>query len=61
MVLIFVLGDVVVQIPMVILVAVMIMVSVGTFDWSSFQQPKKESENRFYCDDCYGRDGGVDS
>ncbi|MGE1212373.1 SulP family inorganic anion transporter [Bacillus pumilus] len=41
MVLIFVLGDVVVQIPMAALVAVMIMVSVGTFDWSSFQQLKK--------------------
>lgn len=41
MVLIFVLGDVVVQIPMAALVAVMIMVSVGTFDWSSFQQLRK--------------------
>lgn len=41
MVLIFVLGDVVVQIPMAALVAVMIMVSIGTFDWSSFQQLKK--------------------
>lgn len=41
MVLIFVLGDVVVQISMAALVAVMIMVSVGTFDWSSFQQLRK--------------------
>lgn len=41
MVLIFVLGDVVVQIPMAALVAVMFMVSIGTFDWSSFQQLKK--------------------
>lgn len=41
MVLIFVLGDVVVQIPMAALVAVMFMVSIGTFDWSSFQRLKK--------------------
>lgn len=41
MVLIFVLGDVVVRIPMAVLVAVMMMVSISTFDWSSFQQLKK--------------------
>lgn len=35
LVLILVLGDLVAQIPMAALVAVMIMVSVGTFDWSS--------------------------
>ncbi len=35
LILILVLGDLVAQIPMAALVAVMIMVSVGTFDWSS--------------------------
>ena len=35
--LIIVLGDLVVQIPMPVLVGIMIMVSIGTFDWSSFQ------------------------
>jgi len=35
LVLILVLGDVVAQIPMAALVAVMIMVSIGTFDWHS--------------------------
>ena len=35
LVLIMVLGDLVAQIPMAALVAVMIMVAVGTFDWSS--------------------------
>ncbi|RFU70535.1 SulP family inorganic anion transporter [Peribacillus saganii] len=35
--LIIVLGDLVVQIPMSVLVGIMIMVSIGTFDWSSFQ------------------------
>ncbi|QCS51219.1 SulP family inorganic anion transporter [Priestia flexa] len=34
--LIIVLGDLVVQIPMPVLVGIMIMVSIGTFDWSSF-------------------------
>lgn len=37
MFLILVLGDLVVDIPMPVLVGIMIMVSVGTFDWSSFQ------------------------
>lgn len=37
MFLIIVLGDLVVQIPMPVLVGIMIMVSVGTFDWSSFK------------------------
>lgn len=37
MFLIIVLGDLVVQIPMPVLVGIMIMVSVGTFDWSSFR------------------------
>lgn len=37
MFLIIVLGDWVVQIPMPVLVGVMIMVSIGTFDWSSFK------------------------
>lgn len=41
MFLILVLGDVVVQIPMPVLVGIMIMVSVGTFDWSSFSYLKK--------------------
>lgn len=41
MFLIIVLGDLVVQIPMPVLVGVMIMVSVGTFDWSSFTYIKK--------------------
>ncbi|MBM7551147.1 SulP family inorganic anion transporter [Thalassobacillus pellis] len=35
MVLIIVLNDILVQIPMAVLVGVMIMVSIGTFDWSS--------------------------
>lgn len=35
--LIIVLGDLVVQIPMPVLVGIMIMVSIGTFDWSSFK------------------------
>jgi sulfate permease, SulP family len=39
--LIMVLGDLVVQIPMPVLVGIMIMVSVGTFDWSSFSYLKK--------------------
>lgn len=39
--LIMVLGDLVVQIPMPVLVGIMIMVSVGTFDWSSFTYLKK--------------------
>src|SRR5690625_3875086 len=47
MFLIIVLGDVVVNIPMPVLVGVMIMVSMTTFDWSSFkflkQAPKSES------------------
>ncbi|HLU21066.1 MAG TPA: SulP family inorganic anion transporter [Bacillaceae bacterium] len=37
MILIIVFGDLVVQIPMPVLVGIMIMVSVGTFDWSSFK------------------------
>ncbi|GGP08139.1 sodium-independent anion transporter [Oceanobacillus neutriphilus] len=37
MFLIIVLGDLVVQIPMPVLVGIMIMVSIGTFDWSSFK------------------------
>src|SRR5699024_9935999 len=36
MFLIIVLGDLVIQIPMPVLVGIMIMVSIGTFDWSSF-------------------------
>jgi sulfate permease, SulP family len=39
--LIMVLGNVVKQIPMAALVGVMIMVSVGTFDWSSLKSIKK--------------------
>lgn len=35
--LILVLGNIVVQIPMAVLVGVMIMVSIGTFDWSSIK------------------------
>ncbi|MDX1806380.1 MAG: SulP family inorganic anion transporter [Paenisporosarcina sp.] len=41
MFLIIVLGDLVIQIPMPVLVGIMIMVSVGTFDWSSFTYLKK--------------------
>ncbi|WP_394191056.1 SulP family inorganic anion transporter [Paenisporosarcina quisquiliarum] len=41
MFLIIVLGELVVQIPMPVLVGIMIMVSVGTFDWSSFTYLKK--------------------
>ncbi|NLY80359.1 MAG: SulP family inorganic anion transporter [Lysinibacillus sp.] len=37
MFLIIALGDLVIQIPMPVLVGIMIMVSVGTFDWSSFK------------------------
>ncbi|MGC7931441.1 SulP family inorganic anion transporter [Lysinibacillus sp. VIII_CA] len=37
MFLILVLGELVVQIPMPVLVGIMIMVSIGTFDWSSFK------------------------
>ncbi|MEK4250068.1 SulP family inorganic anion transporter [Paenibacillus sp. FSL W7-1287] len=37
MFLIIVLGELVVQIPMPVLVGIMIMVSIGTFDWSSFK------------------------
>src|SRR5690625_4133609 len=36
MFLIILLGDLVIQIPMPVLVGIMIMVSIGTFDWSSF-------------------------
>ncbi|MBT2669083.1 SulP family inorganic anion transporter [Bacillus sp. ISL-4] len=39
--LIIVLGDLVVQIPMPVLVGIMIMVSIGTFDWSSFSYLRK--------------------
>jgi sulfate permease, SulP family len=41
MFLIIVLGDWVIQIPMPVLVGIMIMVSIGTFDWSSFSYLKK--------------------
>jgi sulfate permease, SulP family len=41
MFLILVLGNIVIQIPMAALVGVMIMVSVGTFDWSSLTNMKK--------------------
>ena len=41
MFLIIVLGDLVVQIPMPVLVGIMIMVSIGTFDWSSFKYLRK--------------------
>ncbi|WP_458462086.1 SulP family inorganic anion transporter [Paenibacillus sp.] len=41
MFLILVLGDLVVQIPMPVLVGIMIMVSIGTFDWSSFGYLRK--------------------
>ncbi len=37
MFLILVLGDLVVKIPMPVLVGIMIMVCIGTFDWSSFK------------------------
>lgn len=41
MFLIIVLGDLVVQIPMPVLVGIMIMVCIGTFDWSSFTYIRK--------------------
>ncbi|PRR80473.1 Bicarbonate transporter BicA [Clostridium vincentii] len=41
MFLIIVLGDLVVQIPMPVLVGIMIMVCIGTFDWSSFSYLRK--------------------
>ncbi|KOS68158.1 hypothetical protein AEA09_06055 [Lysinibacillus contaminans] len=37
MFLIIVLGDLVVQIPMAVLVGIMVMVCIGTFDWGSFK------------------------
>ena len=40
-ILIIVFGDWVVQIPMPILAAIMVMVSVGTFDWKSFKFIKR--------------------
>ncbi len=39
--LIIVLGDLVVRIPMSVLVGIMIMVSIGTFDWSSLSAIRK--------------------
>lgn len=41
MFLIIVLGDLVIKIPMPVLVGIMIMVSIGTFDWASFSYLKK--------------------
>ncbi|WZE72714.1 SulP family inorganic anion transporter [Macrococcus sp. CCM 2573] len=41
MFMIIVLGDFVVQIPMPILAGIMVMVSIGTFNWSSFKYMKK--------------------
>ena len=41
MFLIIVLGELVIQIPMSVLVGIMIMVAIGTFDWSSFMYLKK--------------------
>ncbi|WP_449621780.1 SulP family inorganic anion transporter [Robertmurraya sp. Marseille-Q9965] len=41
MFLIIVLGDLVVQVPMPVLVGIMIMVCIGTFDWSSFSYIRK--------------------
>ncbi|MDF9839612.1 SulP family sulfate permease [Paenibacillus sp. PastF-2] len=41
MLLILLLGDLVVKIPMAVLVGIMIMVSIGTFDWSSFSYLRK--------------------
>ncbi|MGM0903743.1 MAG: SulP family inorganic anion transporter [Bacillota bacterium] len=41
MFLILVMGSLVVQIPMPVLVGIMIMVSIGTFDWSSFTYLRK--------------------
>lgn len=41
MFLILVLGNLVVQIPMPVLVGIMIMVSIGTFDWKSFSYLRK--------------------
>lgn len=41
MFLIIVLGDLVVKIPMPVLAGIMIMVSIGTFDWSSFSYLRK--------------------
>ena len=38
---IIVLGGLVVQVPMPILAGIMVMVSVGTFDWNSFKYIKK--------------------
>lgn len=41
MFLIIVLGELVVRIPMSVLVGIMVMVSIGTFDWTSFKYLKK--------------------
>lgn len=38
---IIVLGGLVVQIPMPILAGIMVMVSIGTFDWNSFKYIQK--------------------
>ena len=46
-VLLFVLGDYVVHIPMAALVAVMIMVSIGTFDWNSVTMLYSTKGNAF--------------
>ncbi|TCP64581.1 SulP family inorganic anion transporter [Baia soyae] len=47
MFLIIALGDIVIQIPMAVLVGIMIMVSIGAFDWNSFsyliKAPKSDS------------------
>lgn len=45
MFLIIVLGDLFVQIPMPILVGIMIMVSICTFDWPSFSYIRKDPKS----------------
>ncbi len=50
-VLLFVLGDYVVHIPMAALVAVMIMVSIGTFDWNSVTTIHKSTKRKLICYD----------
>ena len=49
---IIVLGGLVVQIPMPILAGIMVMVSIGTFDWNSFKYIQKH-QNRCSCYDTY--------
>lgn len=60
MVLILVLDEWLTQIPMAALVAVMIMVSIGTFSWDSIRNLKTPVIYQ-HCDGHHGDRGGGDS